>query len=207
MRKVTRHPNCQLAFGLAVQGARLQSVVVGATISAMAGLLEGVRVLDLTHYVAGPYCTRLMAGLGADVVKVERLPSGDPMRRMGPFTARPDVYRDYGNEPVEDGAWHLYLNMGKRSLGLDLKSEQGRQLALEMAAKADILVENFAPGTLDRLGLGFAELRRGQSGAGDYVNQQLRADRPLSRLAGHRGEPVRHGRADEHHRPSRNRNR
>ena len=160
MRKVTRHPNCQLAFGLAVQGARLQSVVVGATISAMAGLLEGVRVLDLTHYVAGPYCTRLMAGLGADVVKVERLPSGDPMRRMGPFTARPDVYRDYGNEPVEDGAWHLYLNMGKRSLGLDLKSEQGRQLALEMAAKADILVENFAPGTLDRLGLGFAELRQ-----------------------------------------------
>ena len=127
----------------------------------MSGLLEGVRVFDLTHSIAGPYCTRLMAGLGADVVKVERLPAGDPIRRLGPFASRPSVFRDYdANEPVEDSAWHLYLNAGKRSLGLDLKTEQGRQVALDLAGKADILVENFAPGTMDRLGLGFPDLRR-----------------------------------------------
>ncbi len=117
--------------------------------------------MDLTHYIAGPYCTRLMSCLGADVLKVERPPIGDPMRRLGPFASRSGVARDYGDvEPVEDGAWHLYLNTGKRSLGLDLKSEQGRRLALELAGRADILVENFAPGTMDRLGLGYEELRR-----------------------------------------------
>ena len=126
----------------------------------MTGLLEGVRILDLTHYIAGPYCTRLMAGLGADVVKVERPLTGDPIRRLGPFASRPGVFRDYSDdEPVEDGAWHLYLNAGKQSFGLDLKSEQGRRLVLELASKADILVENFAPGTLQRLGLGYEELQ------------------------------------------------
>ena len=116
--------------------------------------------MDLTHYISGPYCTRLMAGLGADVLKMERPPAGDPMRGLGPFASRYDVYRDHSGEPVEDGAWHLYLNAGKRSVALDLKSPQGRQLALELAARADILVENFAPGTLDRLGLGYEALRQ-----------------------------------------------
>lgn len=127
----------------------------------MSGLLEGVRVLDLTHYIAGPYCTRLMAGLGADVVKVERLPAGDPVRRLGPFASRPDKNRDHDNsQPVEDGGWHLYLNAGKRSVALDLKNKVGRQVALEMAGKSDILVENFSPGTLERLGLGYEQLGR-----------------------------------------------
>ena len=127
----------------------------------MSGLLEGVRVLDLTHYIAGPYCTRLMAGLGADVVKVERPPTGDPVRRLGPFSSSPARAAITGRAtPVEDGAWHLYLNAGKRSVGLDLKAAEGRRLALEMAAQADVLVENFAPGTLDRLGIGYQELKR-----------------------------------------------
>ena len=125
---------------------------------AMSGLLEGVRVLDLTHYIAGPYCTRLMAGLGADVLKVERPGTGDRLRGHGPFASRPDVSRDFGDRPVEDGAWHLYLNAGKQSIGLDLKSEEGLRLSLKLASKADILVENFAPGTLERLGLGYGEL-------------------------------------------------
>ena len=133
----------------------MQSLVGDATISCMSGLLEGVRVLDLTHYIAGPYCTRLMASLGADVVKVERPTTGDPVRRLGPFASRPEEYRDNGdNEAVEDGAWHLYLNAGKRSVGIDLKTGQGRSVVRELASKADVLVENFAPGTLDRLGLG-----------------------------------------------------
>ena len=126
----------------------------------MSGLLEGVRVLDLTHYIAGPYCTRLMAGLGADVLKVERPGTGDLLRRFGPFVSRPGTTRDYDNDPVEDGAWHLYLNAGKRSAAIDLKSPKGRQLALDLASQADILVENFAPGTLDRLGLGYQSLEK-----------------------------------------------
>ena len=138
----------------------MQSLVGNATISCMSGLLEGVRVLDLTHYIAGPYCTRLMASLGADVVKVERPTTGDPVRSLGPFASRPEVYRDNGdNEAVEDGAWHLYLNAGKRSIGIDLKTERGRSVALELASKAEVLVENFAPGTLDRLGLGWDALQ------------------------------------------------
>ena len=127
----------------------------------MNGLLNGVKALDLTHYFAGPYCTRLLAGLGAEVVKVERPPSGDPLRRLGPFVGNPGAYRapDDGAAPVEDGAWHLYLNAGKRSLALDLKTELGRQTLLRLAEQADLLVENFAPGTLERLGLGYDELR------------------------------------------------
>ena len=167
----------------------------------MSGLLEGVRVLDLTHYIAGPYCTRLMAGLGADVLKIERPPVGDPLRRLGPFSSRPGVARDYGDAgPIEDGAWHLYLNAGKRSAGLNLKATQGRMLALELAGQADILVENFAPGTLDRLGLGYEELRSVNPAAGGVVHQQLRADRPVPGLARRGGESLRHGWVDEHHR-------
>ena len=86
--------------------------------------------------------------------------TGDPIRRLGPFASHPELFRQYGaDDPVEDSAWHLYLNAGKRSICLDLKSDQGRRLALDLAAKADILVENFAPGTLDRLGLGYGELQ------------------------------------------------
>ena len=127
----------------------------------MNGLLEGVRALDLTHYFAGPYCTRLLAGLGADVVKVERPPLGDPLRRYGPFASRPGRFSipDPGI-PVEDGAWHLYLNTSKRSIGLDIKTDEGRETLLQLATQADVLVENFAPGTLSRLGLGHEELRR-----------------------------------------------
>ena len=139
----------------------LQSERGNAKILSMNGLLEGVRALDLTHYFAGPYCTRLLAGLGADVVKVERPLLGDPLRRFGPFASRPRVaYATDATEPTEDGAWHLYLNAGKHSLALDLKSERGRQTLLQLAEQADVLVENFAPGTLDRLGVGYEELRR-----------------------------------------------
>ncbi len=144
-----------------VETPRLQSRLGDATILPMNGLLEGVRALDLTHYFAGPYCTRLLAGLGADVVKVERPPLGDPLRLYGPFASRPGHFRipDTGT-PVEDGAWHLYLNTSKRSIGLDIKTDEGREMLLQLAAQADVLVENFAPGTLCRLGLGYEELRR-----------------------------------------------
>ena len=138
----------------------MQSRAGDAKIPPMNGLLEGVRALDLTHYFAGPYCTRLLAGLGAEVVKVERPPLGDPLRGYGPFASRPVQARSAESDvPMEDGAWHLYLNASKRSIGLDIKTDEGRETLLQLAAQADVLVENFAPGTLGRLGLGYEELR------------------------------------------------
>jgi crotonobetainyl-CoA:carnitine CoA-transferase CaiB-like acyl-CoA transferase len=110
-----------------------------------AGALEGLRVLDLTTHVAGPYCTKLLATCGADVLKVERPGSGDPMRRCGPF------------EPGGESLGFLDLNVGKRSLELDLRTE--RERFLELVAGADVVVESFRPGALDRMGLGYQEIR------------------------------------------------
>ncbi len=136
---------------------------------ALPGLLAGVKVVDLTHYISGPYCTKLLATLGAEVVKVERPGAGDPMRRVGPF-AEPSqtspeastAAQHPGPEAAirgETGAWFLYLNTSKKSLALDLKSPQGREILLQLVKAADILVENFAPGVMERLGLGYTQLQ------------------------------------------------
>jgi formyl-CoA transferase len=101
----------------------------------------GITVLDLGQVYLGPYCTMLMSRLGAEVIKVEP-PTGEPVRWRGAQVG------------VETSAFGL-LNAGKRSLRLDLKQERGRDLLLRMAQDADVLVENFGPGTLDRLGLGW----------------------------------------------------
>ena len=114
--------------------------------------------MDLTHYIAGPYCTKLLSGLGADVIKVERLGAGDGMRWLGPFSSGAEVIT--GDSAPEDGAWFLYLNTAKQSLALDLKSPMGRRVILELAAKADILAENFAPGGMDSLGLPYDDLKK-----------------------------------------------
>ena len=123
------------------------------------GLLEGVKVLDLTHYLSGPYCTKLLSSLGAEVVKIER-PGGDPMRRFGPLvsTMVPASTGGQTNDDRDAGAWFLYLNTSKKSIVLDLKSDEGRDIARQLAASSDIVVENFAPGTMDKLGLGYEEL-------------------------------------------------
>jgi crotonobetainyl-CoA:carnitine CoA-transferase CaiB-like acyl-CoA transferase len=109
--------------------------------------LEGVRVLDFTHALAGPYATLLLGDLGADVIKVEP-PEGDQSRRWGP--------------PFVSGeaAYFLSVNRNKRSVVLDLKTKEGRELAVRLALASDVLVENFRPGTAARLGLGPEELRR-----------------------------------------------
>lgn len=116
----------------------------------MPGLLEGVKVVDFTHYFAGPYCTKLLATLGAEVIKIERPGSGDPIRSIPPFSSQ--------RLPAESGAWFLYLNTSKKSVSLDLKSEKGREIALKLIEGADIVVENFAPGVMERLGLGYDTL-------------------------------------------------
>ncbi len=138
-----------------------------SNIGEAAGLLEGVKVLDLTHYLAGPYCTKLLSSLGAEVVKVER-PGGDPMRRFGPLVStmtlrQAEVQTRDSSDPDDGndaGAWFLYLNTSKKSLTLDLKSDKGRDIARQLAASSDIVVENFAPGAMNKLGLGYEELRK-----------------------------------------------
>src|SRR3990172_5333261 len=106
--------------------------------------LEGVRVLDLTHYVAGPYSTRLLAEQGASVLKIER-PGGDPIRKWPPFFAGAD----------EPSLFYHYLNHGKETLTLDLATPGGRDRVLELAREADVAVENFRPRTLDPFQLGW----------------------------------------------------
>ena len=115
------------------------------------GALQGVKVLDLTHHIAGPYCTKLLADHGADVVKVER-PGGDPARHIPPFfhdEAGPDKSLPF-----------LYLNTSKRGVTLNLKSGRGREMLKSLARESDILVENFTPRVMPSLGLDFATLRQ-----------------------------------------------
>ena len=113
--------------------------------------LEDVKVLDLTHHVAGPYCTKLLADYGADVIKVERPGLGDSARSMGPFP---------GDAPHrERSGIFLHLNTNKRGITLDLKSRAGAKVVKELAREVDILVESFRPGTMERYGLGYETLR------------------------------------------------
>jgi crotonobetainyl-CoA:carnitine CoA-transferase CaiB-like acyl-CoA transferase len=105
--------------------------------------LAGVRVADLSRVLAGPYCTMVLADLGADVVKVERPQGGDETRSWGPPFA--------GGE----AAYYLSVNRNKRSCALDLSQPEGRALALELCARADVVVENFKVGGADRLGVGY----------------------------------------------------
>jgi len=112
----------------------------------MAGPLTGVRVLDLTRVLAGPYTTMLLADLGAEVVKVEEPGVGDEARRVGPFL---------------DGvsAYFVSINRGKKGLTLNLKVEAGCRLFLDLVRQADILVENYRPGVMGRLGLDYERLK------------------------------------------------
>ncbi len=109
--------------------------------------LDDLVVVDLTRALAGPYCTMMLADLGARVVKVETPDGGDDTRGWGP--------------PFYDGesAYFLSINRNKQSLALNLKDRRGRDLLLRLACRADVLVENFRPGTMDRLGLGYATVR------------------------------------------------
>jgi len=114
--------------------------------------LKGVRVLDLTHYVGGPFATKLLAGYGADVIKVERPDGGEPARKLGPF------YHDEVN-PEKSGLF-LYLNMGKRGITLNLKHPLGVTIFKELIKTVDIVVESFRPGVMNRLGLDYETLEK-----------------------------------------------
>ncbi|PWU52858.1 CoA transferase [Micromonospora globispora] len=116
------------------------------------GPLTGVRVIDLTHALAGPYTTMLLADLGADVLKVEP-PRGDMARYAGPIPP--------GSDPAAYGGYFQSVNRGKRSVVLDLKTAEGAAALRALAADADVLVENFTNGVMDRLGLSYESLSAG----------------------------------------------
>lgn len=112
----------------------------------MKSVLEGIKVLDFTQVYSGPFCTMLLVDLGAEVIKVERPDSGDLTRHDVPHTD--------GNE----GGPYIILNRGKESVTIDLKTKKGRDMCLELAKQVDVLVENFSPGTMDKLGLASKEV-------------------------------------------------
>jgi CoA:oxalate CoA-transferase len=109
--------------------------------------LEGITVLDFSRVLAGPYCTMVLADLGARVIKIEKLGTGDDTRAFGPFVDG-------------ESAYFMCFNRGKESVALDLKSPRDRELLERLFAKADVLVENFRPGVMDRLGYGAERLAR-----------------------------------------------
>jgi crotonobetainyl-CoA:carnitine CoA-transferase CaiB-like acyl-CoA transferase len=114
--------------------------------------LSDIKVLDLTHYIAGPYCTKLLADYGADVIKVEKPDKGDPARRMKPFL---------GDAPhSEKSGLFLHLNTSKRGITLNMKNETGKKILSELVKGVDILVENFNPRVMPSLGLAYEELER-----------------------------------------------
>jgi crotonobetainyl-CoA:carnitine CoA-transferase CaiB-like acyl-CoA transferase len=111
------------------------------------GPLAGMRVLDLSHVMAGPTCALMLADMGADVIKVEKLPGGDDVRKQVP----PKI--------GDEAASFLMMNRNKRGLALDLKQGRGRDVLRRLVSGADVLIENFSPGTMDKLGVGYEALR------------------------------------------------
>lgn len=111
--------------------------------------LDGVRILDLTRIVAGPYCTMILGDLGAEILKIERPGSGDEARKWGPPFVRDS----------EEACYFISLNRNKKSVCLDIKSAKGREILYELAKTSDVLVENYVPGKLDELRLGYDDFK------------------------------------------------
>lgn len=119
------------------------------------GPLHGIRVLDLTRILAGPWASQLLADYGAEVIKIERPGSGDDTRAWGP-----PWLRDANGEATADSAYFLAANRNKRSMALDLSQADGVQIALKLVARSDVVMENFKVGTMQKFGLGFGTLQR-----------------------------------------------
>src|SRR4029453_3004946 len=115
-----------------------------------AGALADITVLDLTHHIPGPYCTKLLATYGAEVIKIERPGTGDPARQAGPFP---------GDVPhLEKSGLFLHLNTNKQSVTINLQHARGQALVRELVKQVDVVVENFAPRVLPALGLSYTDL-------------------------------------------------
>ncbi len=133
--------------------------------------LKGVRVLDLSRVLAGPWATQLLADLGADVIKVEKPGAGDDTRHWGP------PWHEHDDQKV--AAYFLAANRGKRSVAIDFATEEGAALVKRMAADADVLVENFKVGGLTEVRAGCGKPARRLSAADLCVDHRLRPGRSL----------------------------
>ncbi len=118
----------------------------------MEQVLTGVKVLDLTNYIAGPYCTKMLADYGAEVIKIEKPGEGDGARKLTPF------YKD--NPHPEKSGFFMYLNTNKKGITLNLKSETGRKILKQLIKETDILVENYSPRVMPSLGLDYETLEK-----------------------------------------------
>ena len=116
--------------------------------------LDGIRVIGLEQYMAGPYCTMLLADAGAEVIKIERPGRGDPRRAMPPFVEK---------NGVKKAAGYMGYNRNKKSLALNLQSEDGQRVFRDLAAKSDVVVENLRPGAMEKIGLDYEALKEGNS--------------------------------------------
>ncbi|KAJ2447936.1 hypothetical protein GGI03_007316 [Coemansia sp. RSA 2337] len=133
-----------------------------------AGPLAGIRVLDLTRILAGPYCTMLLGDLGAQIIKVEHPTRGDDTRSWGPpfklyerkvtGTCHGPLYKD-PPQFTGESAYYLCVNRNKQSITVDMKTDEGRQILIDLARSSDVLVENYVPGKLAQYGLSYEELR------------------------------------------------
>lgn len=112
--------------------------------------LNGIRIMDLTRIVAGPFCTMILSDLGAEVIKIERPGTGDEARKWGP----PFI------GGTTETSYFISLNRNKKSICIDLKSQKGRNLLYEMAKKSDVLVENYVPGKLNEIKLGYEDFAK-----------------------------------------------
>ncbi|MDB5971401.1 MAG: caiB/BaiF family protein [Hydrocarboniphaga sp.] len=119
------------------------------------GALDGVRVLDMTRVIAGPYSGQILGDLGAEVIKIERQGEGDDCRRVGP----PWMKDEHGNDTGES-TYAQSVNRNKRSITVDYAQPEGAQLLRELVLKADVLIENYRPHTLDKYGLGYEDLKK-----------------------------------------------
>jgi len=115
------------------------------------GALEGIRILDLTRVLAGPFCTMMLADMGAEVIKIEAPGVGDDSRAFGPYING-------------ESAYYMNLNRNKKGVTLNLKNEEAKKIFLEMVKKADVVVENYRPGTMEKLGLGYDKLKEANEG-------------------------------------------
>ena len=109
--------------------------------------LEKIKVLDLTRVLAGPYCTMIFKNLGAEIIKIEMPKTGDDSRGFGPYVNDESIY-------------FVSINRGKKSIVVDLKSDEGKDIFLKIIKKVDVVAENFKPGTMEKLGLGYDELKK-----------------------------------------------
>ena len=110
-------------------------------------LLKNIKVIDLTRFVAGPHCTLVLSDLGAEVIKIEKPGKGDDLRIIGP-------------KLLDTSLWAAVLNRGKKSVSLNLKTKIGKEILLKLIQEADVLVENFRPGVMEKLKLGWKTIKK-----------------------------------------------